>query len=143
MSRLLLFNSACSLYMTGIIWFVQVVHYPLFERVGTPNFAIYANEHANRTTLIVAPAMLLELATSILLLIQRPPGVPAVMLWVLAAMNIGVFASTFFVQVPLHNELQKGFHAEAIRTLAASNWVRTLLWTLRSTGLCWALLQGR
>lgn len=30
---LLLLNLASALFMTGLIWFVQVVHYPLFERI--------------------------------------------------------------------------------------------------------------
>lgn len=31
---LLLVHAAVTLYMTGVIWFVQVVHYPLFSCVG-------------------------------------------------------------------------------------------------------------
>ena len=31
---LLLLHAAATLFMTGLIWFVQVVHYPLFARVG-------------------------------------------------------------------------------------------------------------
>ncbi len=33
---LVLGNLAPTLMMTGLIWFVQIVHYPLFDRVGAP-----------------------------------------------------------------------------------------------------------
>ena len=32
-----------TLYMTGLIWFVHVVHYPLFSRVGWENFRARTN----------------------------------------------------------------------------------------------------
>jgi hypothetical protein len=31
---LLLVHGFATLYMTGLIWFVQLVHYPLFAQVG-------------------------------------------------------------------------------------------------------------
>jgi hypothetical protein len=38
MVLLLLANAAATFFMVGVIWFVQVVHYPLFARVGTLDF---------------------------------------------------------------------------------------------------------
>jgi hypothetical protein len=32
----MLLHLAATLYMVGVIWFVQVVHYPLFSKVGGP-----------------------------------------------------------------------------------------------------------
>ncbi|GAB4363246.1 MAG: hypothetical protein OHK0021_07170 [Bryobacter sp.] len=135
MSFSLLLNFACSLYMTGLIWFVQVVHYPLFDRVGPQNFALYSRDHAARTVFVTAPIMLLELALSGWLLLERPRDVPPVWLWSLAAMNLALFASTFLLQVPLHEKLQSGYSRDAIQALVASNWIRTLLWSLRSVAL--------
>ncbi len=66
---------ASTLTMFGVIWFVQVVHYPLFARVGADGFAHYASLHATRTTWVVAPPMLVELATSVALL--YPPMRPS------------------------------------------------------------------
>ncbi len=34
-----------TLYMTGLIWFVQIVHYPLFARVGNAEFSAYEQRH--------------------------------------------------------------------------------------------------
>ena len=46
--------------MTGLIWFVQVVHYPLFERVAVQIFASYQQAHQRLTTWVVAPALLVQ-----------------------------------------------------------------------------------
>ena len=73
----LLLNAAATFWMVGLIWFVQVVHYPLFSKVGAEGFAAYEASHASRTTWVVAPPMLIEVVTSVLLIWFRPPGVQA------------------------------------------------------------------
>jgi hypothetical protein len=45
---------------------------------------------------------------------------------------LGIHASTFLVQVPLHERLSAGWDAAAHQRLVASNWVRTVLWTVRA-----------
>ena len=64
----LLLQVAATLALVGLIWFVQVVHYPLFAKVGSSSFADYEQSHQRRTTLVVAPLMLVEAATAIALL---------------------------------------------------------------------------
>jgi len=131
MHAVLLLHVLVTLVMVGLIWFVQVVHYPLFGQVGRDTFAAYEAEHMRRTTWVVAAPMLVELATGILLLWQRPAGVPAWMAWVGIALLAVIWASTVWLQVPCHEALRQGFsdaaHAELVRT----NWVRTVAWSLR------------
>lgn len=132
--------------MFGLIWFVQVVHYPLFLRVGAEGFAAYETAHANRTTYVVAPLMLLELATALALLFPayRPTFVSSPTAWLGAALVGVVWLSTAFVQVPLHNRLHTGYSADVIRQLVATNWLRTAAWTARAALLLrWvALVQA-
>ena len=54
---LLLACLASTLFMTGLIWFVQVVHYPLFDRVGAARFVPYHAAHSRRTSWVVAAPM--------------------------------------------------------------------------------------
>ena len=119
--------------MFGLIWFVQVVHYPLFLAVGPDHFAAYEAAHGNRTTYVVAPLMLVELITALAMLAPalRPPAVSAPEAWLGAAMVGVIWFSTAFVQVPLHNRLQGGYSAQTIARLVATNWVRTAAWTAR------------
>jgi hypothetical protein len=62
---LLLVNAATTFFMVGVIWFVQIVHYPLFSSVGEAAFSEYERHHARRTGWVVAVPMLLELGTAI------------------------------------------------------------------------------
>ncbi len=133
---LLKINFACSLYMTGLIWFVQIVHYPLFERIGRENFTLYAERHQKLTTRVVAPAMLIELVASIALVLTAPPSSAS---WAASSMTLLVWASTMGIQVPLHAQLASGFNSATWKTLVASNWIRTIAWTLRSILLLWMI----
>ncbi len=123
-----------TLGMFGVIWFVQVVHYPLFLDVGAGQFAVYEAAHANRTTYVVAPLMLVELASSLALLLTRfrPVGLSASGAWLGAGLVAVLWLSTALVQVPLHNRLQAGYSADVIQRLVATNWIRTAAWTARA-----------
>lgn len=133
-SDLRLLHLVATVFMTGLIWFVQVVHYPLFGRVGREGFRAYEAAHTRRTTLVVGPAMLVEAALATLILIHALnhaeldvflPGLGAGLLAV-------IWFSTAFVQVPCHRRLERGFEAEAARRLVRTNWARTAAWTARS-----------
>ena len=137
MTPVFLVHLASTLLMVGVIWVVQVVHYPLFAGVGGAGWAAYEASHQSRITLVVGPLMLAELATAVWLVLDRPAGVPA---WavVLGAALVGlIWASTAFVQVPLHSALGGAFDAEAHRRLVGTNWVRTVAWTARGGLVLW------
>ena len=128
---LLLAHVAATWFMVGLIWFVQIVHYPLFGRVGAEGFPAYAESHSRLTSWVVGPPMLLEASTAVLLLFFRPGSVPASLAWIGAALLAAVWLSTAFLQVPRHTTLGLGFDAEAHRLLVLSNWTRTIAWSLR------------
>lgn len=123
-----------TLAMFGLIWFVQVVHYPLFLAVGPSHFTAYEAAHANRTTWVVAPLMLVELVSAGLLLFPtlRPTAVSAASAWAGIVLIGVIWASTGLLQVPLHNQLHLAYSASVIHQLVATNWIRTVAWTLRA-----------
>lgn len=57
---LLFAHLVSTLLMVGIIWLVQIVHYPLLVSVGTEHFDRDAELHQSRTRLVVAGPMLVE-----------------------------------------------------------------------------------
>ena len=138
---LLLVQAAATAYLTGLVWFVQVVHYPLLRAIAPPDLPAYEAGHQRRTGVVVAPAMLLELATAVASLRWRPPQLSATWAWGGLTLLGVVWASTAFVQVPLHDALERGHDAERIRLLVRSNWVRTVCWTARAGLLAWALAR--
>jgi hypothetical protein len=81
--------------MTGLIWCIQVVHYPLFENVGKDNFASFHSLHSIRITYIVLPVMCIEILTSFLLLGENE-FMSANLGWILFGMVLAIWASTFF-----------------------------------------------
>lgn len=117
-------------YMTGLIWFVQVVHYPLFAGVGERAFRSYEERHTALTTWVVLPPMVAELGLSAWLAFHAPDAFATT-----AALGFGmvlaIWLSTFAVQVPCHARLSTGFDRRAWRRLVVSNWLRTALWTAR------------
>lgn len=117
-----------SLYMLGLIWFVQIVHYPLFAQINANNFVAYEQQHTHKTGFITAPPMLVELATALLLLYLNFEDI---LHWINTIGVIGLWASTFFIQVPLHQALSQKHDASTIQKLVRSNWIRTVIWTLR------------
>ena len=134
---LLLAQLATTLPLAGLIWTIQVVHYPLFARVGAPGFAAYHAAHSLRITVLVGPLMLVELAAALAWLrwpVDRAPS------WFGPAMAalVGVaWITTAFCSVPAHGRLEHGFDRAAYDALVATNWARTAAWTLRA-----ALLLG-
>lgn len=118
--------------MVGLIWFVQIVHYPLFAAVGADRFVAYEIEHQQRTSFVVGIPMAVEGVTSIVLLAAPPDGVgrvlPAAGLGLLAVIH----ASTVFLQVPAHAALARAHDVTSIRRLVRTNWIRTVGWTARA-----------
>ncbi len=134
---LFLAHFGSSLYMVGLIWFVQVVHYPLFANVGSPEFPSYERRHTALTTWVVAPPMLIEGATAVLLFWFHPMGVS---IWSLAtglALLVVSWLSTAFIQVPCHESLSKVFDPVVHQRLVSTNWLRTAAWSLHGGLVLW------
>lgn len=143
MSKLILAAHAFStLSMVGLIWFIQVVHYPMFALVGADAFQRYEQVHARLTTYVVAPLMLVELATAVMLVQNRPGHIDAVWAWLGLILVGTIWLSTWFLQVPAHNVLANGFDAAVHSRLVNTNWLRTIAWTSRGLLVVWWYSAG-
>lgn len=131
-----------SLYMLGVIWFVQLVHYPIFSFL---HFDIEKNPftfHQSRTTIVIMFPMILELASIILLIFIPFPNFFSVL--ILLLLTLLIWLSTFTMQVPAHKMLKKIKNDSVIKKLINTNWLRTILWTLKGIYLflmVWTLLR--
>jgi uncharacterized membrane protein len=124
-------NVLATWYMVGLIWMVQVVHYKLFDRVGTSEFGVYEADHNRLITPIVALPMLVELGTACVLIVFSPSGFPAWARWLGVTLVIAIWLSTSLLQIPCHARLSAGFDAVVHARLVGTNWIRTILWTAR------------
>ncbi len=121
-----------TLMMAGIIWFVQIVHYPLFREVGSGKFVAYENQHTTRTGWVIAPIMVLELGTGIAVTWLGNTAVPDVLEWSGIVLLLIIWGSTFLIQVPCHRALSDRYDPLILHRLITSNWIRTIAWSLRA-----------
>lgn len=121
-------HALTTLYMVGVIWMVQLVHYPLMDLVGA-RYVEYQRLHMDRMGLVVVLPMCVEALSAALLL--RETTLPLRERIVAVVLLAVVWGVTFFVSVPMHAHLAQGFDAESHATLVRSNWARTLAWSAR------------
>lgn len=129
---LLLVQAITTWSMAALIWFVQLVQYPSFSRVGAAFFPAFHSYHSSRVTFIVVPLMVAEAVSAVALLWAPGPTMARGEIWTGIGLVALVWASTFLLQVAMHNRLSKGFDEDAWRFLVTSNWVRTAAWSLRA-----------
>lgn len=133
-------HMAATWLLVGLIWVIQLVHYPLFACVTGAAWQAYHPRHASSITFIVAPAMLVELlCAGSICYVMGGRGLSLIS----AALVVLVWLVTFVVMVPLHGRLCAASLAEEdrlvlVRRLVALNWVRTIIWSAR--GVVAALL---
>ena len=120
-----------TLFMAGLIVFVQVVHYPLMAKVGATSWVAYETEHTVRTGWVVIPPMFAELFSAFWIFTdastERTQGVALLGLVLLAV----IWLSTAILQAPAHKELSRGYDDKVHRRLVRSNWIRTFAWLAR------------
>jgi len=138
---LLVAHAALTWVLVGLILTIQIVHYPLFTRVGTSTYVAYQREHVQRMTWLVAPLMLTELATGAALFLSPPPFLSKAWAGLGLALIALIWLSTALIQSPAHGRLAAGFDAAWHSRLVTTNWARTLLWVLRGVLVGWWLLQ--
>jgi len=125
--------------MFGIIWFAQIVHYPLFSRVGKDSFTDYQNANLRRTVFVVIPLQMIELFTALLLVWKVPQGILPTQVWINLVLIGITWISTATLQVPRHIKLSRGFDTKTQNILVSSNWIRTVVWSIRGAIIFWML----
>lgn len=137
MNITLLIHLFTTLFMCGVCWFVQIVHYPLFHAIRGEDFPAYEKKNFV-TGYVTVPIMTVELFSGLWHLYADYSQ-----LFLFNMMLLGlIWGSTFLFQVPLHFKLVKQASPAAITNLIRTNWIRTLSWTIRSGLLAYMLLEG-
>lgn len=142
----LLINLLSTWTMVGVIWFVQVVHYPLLSVVPVESAASVAMEHQRRTGWVVGAPMALEGVTTLALLVLVPKGVAWFVPWLAGVPLAVALGATIFLSVPRHERMAREPDAQVGKELVSTNWVRTIAWTARGLivgGMVIATLAAR
>ncbi|WCL49485.1 hypothetical protein [Leptospira sp. GIMC2001] len=117
-----------TIFLTGLIWTIQLVHYPSFNDVGKNEFIQFHKNHTTRISILVIPFMICELLISIAWLVLELNQFSIVN----ASLVLLIWLATFLISVPIHNALVQNFNLVLIQKLNQTNWIRTILWSLKS-----------
>lgn len=137
MENILLTNLFASFFLCGLIWIIQLVHYPFFKYVSNEKFEDAMGFHRKKISLIVVPVMFAELLSSFWLSFfsssytnYHITGLVTVLL---------IWGVTFTTQVPLHRKLSQTIDQQIVDKLVLSNWIRTALWSTKAIIGIWLL----
>ena len=115
--------------MVGVIWIIQLVHYPSFHFIERNQYTTFQRFHMSRISYVVIPAMVTELFTLILIIISMGKVDPIILSSALLLIIIWLMTAVFFSSV--HQKLTLGYDQAVVEKLVKLNWGRTLLWTIR------------
>jgi hypothetical protein len=135
----LLVQTAAAWYMVGFIWTMQILHYPLFDKVGRDPLAAYETEHTRRFGFLVGPGIVLVALTAVIQVATRPATTPLIGAVAEVVLLIAIIVSTALYQAPQHGNLSSGFDPRVYKTLVNSNWVRTVAWSILGVLDLWLL----
>lgn len=139
---ILVVNLITAVFMTGVIWVIQIVHYPLMNMADQDQYERFQKQHMFRISFVVIPPMIIEALTAILLVIYVPVQTTPQMMWTCAILLVIIWISTFTLQAPQHEKLAQRFDPTVHQFLVNTNWIRTFAWTLRSVLLLWIVLSA-
>ena len=117
-----------SIWMTAVIWFVQLVHYPTFKFVPIEKMISFSEFHQHSISFIVMPAMMLELLSCSYLVFHSDFSLPISLQLLLIIL---IWIATFTLSVPCHQKLITKPDYKSVTKLINTNWIRTILWTTK------------
>ena len=118
-----------NLIMVGVSLITHFVTYPSFKLIKSSLFSEFHKSYTNKMLLIVAPVMILELISSLFLVIFDVSDnnteigllISLLLIWFL----------TFFIIVPIHNKLTVNYNKDLNQKLIKYNGLRTIFWIIK------------
>ena len=113
--------------MVGIIWVIQLLHYPTFHFIKESDYVEFQHFHMQRISFIVVPVMIIELLSGFMLVYYFRSNLFILCLTILLV----IWLITFVFFTKLHQSLLDGYDKIIVDKLVQINWSRTVLWSLR------------
>ncbi len=115
--------------MVGVSLITHFVTYPSFKLIKSSSFLEFHKSYTKKMLFIVAPVMILELISTLFLVIfdisenNTEIGIliTLFLIWFL----------TFFTIVPIHNKLSLNYDKDLSQELIKYNGIRTILWIIK------------
>jgi len=127
----LLFNLTSTLLIAGVLWFVQLVHYPLFNEIPAKNMVNYGYYHIQKISGIINLLFIVDFTTIVFLLLLVNSDLSATLMIINIAIFGFIVILTRITFLPIHQKLSKNPNSFLISKLINLNWIRTLVWSLK------------
>ena len=115
--------------MVGVSLITQFVTYPSFKLIKSSSFSEFHKSYTNKMLFIVAPVMILELISSLFLVIFYLSDNNTEIGLLITLMLIWFL--TFFIIVPIHNKLTLNYNKDLNQKLIKYNGLRTIIWIIK------------
>ena len=135
---MLAMHLALASIMVGVIWVIQLVHYPSFRFTDREKYVSFQIFHMRNISFIVMPVMVLEFLSGLLLVLYHSNHDSLLRISFFLLLIIWLVTALFFAQI--HQKLSKGYDETLVRNLVSLNWIRTLLWTIRTIIITYCLI---
>lgn len=125
-SNLVTFRLVNDFGLLLLIWMVQLIIYPAFERIQRDRFRSWHTNYTGLITIFVVPLMFCQVALigyELVYFFSWKTCCSALVVTV-------CWTSTFALSVPLHSQLQAlGNQSPIAKRLVSTNWIRTIGWS--------------
>jgi hypothetical protein len=121
----LVFTSA----LAAVIWFAQLVHYPLYREVPESAFAAYHRRHLRRARLTLALPIAVETVTAIALVRTVPRGDARILAWLGLCLLVLGLALTATLLERSYRRLTYRFEQSSLGSLLRWNLLRAVIWS--------------
>lgn len=142
---LVVLHGAATWFLVGLIWTIQLIHYPSFAAIDPDRYSSFQQTHMVGMGRLIAAPWLVEGLTVLGLFVFAPTGWMRLLATAGGLLELVVIGVTIRSSIPAHEALSSGFSDDAHKRLLRSNWMRTAAWTSRGliaiAVLVWTLQQ--
>jgi hypothetical protein len=130
-SVLLYVHAFATWMMIGLIFFVQVVYFPLYKRLKD-KFTPYDVKDIKHMGMLVAPVFFFEFLSAVILVFYKyHDSTYRILSFVNLLMLVSIWVVNYYLQVKRYGVKTLLFLDKMHHFLLTSNWYRTCVWFLR------------
>lgn len=124
-------HAAATWFLVGLIWTIQVAHYPSFDAIDRAQYRHFQSAHMTKMGTLVGPPWLVEGLGVLVVFLLAPTATTRLLAVAGGVLEAVVIVVTLVVSIPAHERLSEGFDEAALERLVRTNWWRTWAWTAR------------
>lgn len=137
---ILIINLVAAVFLAGLSWYLQIVHYPLFAYIDKRSFLEYHIYHLKKNMFLIFIPMLVEGAFTILFAFDYSYLIPPMIPFLCLCLSTSMWLITFSHIAPLQDKLTtEGLDKDVVKKLLEINWIRTIGWTVKMLLLLYCL----